>query len=122
MPPTPAKRLFAYTIPAFLLLTGAVALLSPTTLASAFGMPIPAHSHAAGFVQCIGGRNLTFGLISAVFAAREDLRALGTMAGFLALDGAVDGWVCWKYAGLMAAAPHWVAAVGVPFVGMWLAG
>ncbi|KAK0818598.1 hypothetical protein LTR75_002511 [Friedmanniomyces endolithicus] len=118
MPPTPAKRLTAYTIPAFLLLTGALALLSPTTLASAFGMPIPAYSNAAGFVQCIGGRNLTFGLISAVFASREDLWVVGTMAEFLALDGAVDGW----YAGLMAAAPHWVAAVGVPFVGMWLAG
>ncbi|TKA77906.1 hypothetical protein B0A55_03348 [Friedmanniomyces simplex] len=120
MPSTTPKLLTAYMVTTFLLSTGALALLSPTTLALLFGMPIPPASHAAGFVQCIGGRNLTFGLISAVFVRKGDLRAVATMAGFLAVDGAVDGWVMWRYAGLVAAAPHWVAAAAVPFVARWM--
>jgi len=114
------KDLANLTIPAFLLSTGLLGLLSPTTLAAGFGMPIDSPSHAEGFVQCMGGRNLTFGLIAAIFLQRGDRKAVGTMAGLLAVDGAIDGWVCYKYAGLVAASPHWVAAAGIPFVASWM--
>lgn len=114
-------HLLAYaSIPIFLLATGLLALFSPTTLAALFGMPIQPHTIPAGFVQCIGGRNLTFGLISATFVRRGDWKAVRTMAGLLAVDGFVDGWVCWRYAGLVAAVPHFVAAVGVLGVVGWV--
>ncbi|KAF9690787.1 hypothetical protein EKO04_011135 [Ascochyta lentis] len=118
---TPQKRLFHLFIPAFLLSTGLLGLLSPTTLASLFQMPVAPSTHAAGFVQCMGGRNLTFGLISAVFVRRGDWGAAATMAGFLAVDGVVDGWVAWGYAGFGAAVPHFLAAAGVPFLAVWMA-
>lgn len=114
------KLLAHYSITTFLLSTGALALLSPTTMASLFGMPIPDSSFAAGFVQCMGGRNLTFGIISAIFVQRRDLRAAATMAALLAVDGCIDGWVTWTYAGFGAAIPHFAAAAVVPFVSAWM--
>lgn len=114
------KLLANYSVTAFLLSTGALALLSPTTMASVFGMPIAHNTFASGFVQCMGGRNLTFGIISAIFVSKRDLRAAATMATLLALDGCVDGWVTWKYAGVFAAAPHFGAAAVIPFVAAWM--
>ncbi|KAF3038415.1 hypothetical protein E8E11_001542 [Didymella keratinophila] len=87
------KLLANYSITAFLLSTGALALLSPTTMASLFGMPIADNTFASGFVQCMGGRNLTFGIISAIFVSKRDLKAAATMATMLALDGAAF-WGC----------------------------
>jgi len=115
------KLLANYSVTAFLLSTGALALLSPTTMASLFGMPITDNTLASGFVQCMGGRNLTFGIISAIFVQKRDLKAAGTMATLLAVDGCVDGWVTWTYAGLGAALPHFGAAAVIPFVSAWMA-
>lgn len=109
-----------YFVAGFLLSTGATALLSPTTLAAGFGMPVEDGTFAAGFIQCMGGRNLTFGIISAIFVQRGDFRSAGTMATLLALDGFVDGLVTYRYAGWLASAPHFVAAAIIPFVSGWM--
>lgn len=114
------KLLANYSVTSFLLTTGLLALLSPTTLAALFGMPIQDDTFAAGFVQCMGGRNLTFGLISAIFVQRRDFRAAATMATMLAVDGVVDGLVTAKYAGWGPASPHFVAAGLIPFVSAWM--
>lgn len=114
------KLLANYSVTTFLLTTGLLALLSPTTMAALFGMPIADNTFASGFVQCMGGRNLTFGIISGIFVQRRDLRAAATMATMLAVDGVVDGLVTWKYAGLLAAGPHFVAAAMIPFVSAWM--
>jgi hypothetical protein len=114
------KPLAPYGITAFLLSTGATMLLSPTTMAAGFGMPIEDNTFAAGFVQCMGGRNLTFGIIASIFLQRGDVRAVATMATLLAVDGVVDGLVTLKYAGWGAAAPHFGAAAVVPFVSAWI--
>lgn len=114
------KLLANYSVISFLLSTGVLGLLSPTTMAALFGMPIQEHTFASGFVQCMGGRNLTFGIISAVFVQQRNLRAAGTMAALLAIDGCIDGWVTWKYAGIVAAAPHFGAAAAIPFVSAWM--
>ena len=118
---TSLKLLANYTVTGFLLSTGLLGLLSPTTMAAGFGMPIEDDTFASGFVQCMGGRNLTFGIISAIFVAQRNLKAAATMATLLAVDGCVDGWVTWKYAGVGAAVPHFVAAAGIPFVSAWMA-
>jgi hypothetical protein len=115
------KLLANYSVTAFLLSTGFLALISPTTMAALFGMPIQDDTFASGFVQCMGGRNLTFGIISAIFVARRDLKAAATMATLLAVDGCVDGWVTWRYAGMGAALPHFGAAAVIPFVSAWMA-
>lgn len=115
------KLLAHYSVTGFLLSTGLLALLSPTTMAALFGMPIQDNTFASGFVQCMGGRNLTFGIISAIFVQRRDLKAAATMATLLAVDGCVDGWVTWKYAGIGAAIPHFGAAAVIPFVSAWMA-
>lgn len=115
------KLLANYSVTAFLLSTGLLALLSPTTMAALFGMPTQDNTFASGFVQCMGGRNLTFGIISAIFVARRDLKAAATMAALLAVDGCVDGWVTWRYAGMGAALPHFGAAAVIPFVSAWMA-
>ena len=115
------KLLANYSVTAFLLSTGLLALLSPTTMAALFGMPIQDDTFASGFVQCMGGRNLTFGIISAIFVSRRDLQAAATMATLLAVDGCVDGWVTWRYAGMGAALPHFGAAAVIPFVSAWMA-
>ncbi len=115
------KLLANYSVTGFLLSTGLLALLSPTTMAALFGMPISDNTFAAGFVQCMGGRNLTFGIISAIFVQRRDLKAAATMATLLAVDGFVDGCVTFKYSGLGAAVPHWGAAAVIPFVSAWMA-
>ena len=115
------KLLANYSVTAFLLSTGLLALLSPTTMAALFGMPIQNDTFASGFVQCMGGRNLTFGIISAIFVSRRDLKAAATMATLLAVDGCVDGWVTWRYAGMGAALPHFGAAAVIPFVSAWMA-
>ena len=115
------KLLANYSVTAFLLSTGLLALLSPTTMAALFGMPIQDDTFASGFVQCMGGRNLTFGIISAIFVSRRDLQAAATMATLLAVDGCVDGWVTWRYAGMGAALPHFGAVAVIPFVSAWMA-
>ena len=117
---TSLKLLANYTVTGFLLSTGLLGLLSPTTMAAGFGMPIEDDTFASGFVQCMGGRNLTFGIISAIFVAQRNLKAAATMATLLAVDGCVDGWVTWKYAGPIAAAPHFMAAAVIPFVSAWM--
>jgi hypothetical protein len=117
---TDPKLLASYFVAAFLLATGLLGLLSPTTLAAGFDMPVAPDSVAAGFVQCMGGRNLTLGLIATVFLQREDRRAVATMAMLLAVDGCVDGWVCWRYAGVGAALPHFGAAAVIPFLSAWM--
>lgn len=118
----PSLKLLAnYGVTAFLLSTGLLMLLSPTTMAALFGMPIEDDTFAAGFVQCMGGRNLTFGIIAGIFLQRRDLRAVSTMASMLTLDGLVDGLVTFKYAGFGAALPHFGAAAVVPFVSAWMA-
>lgn len=89
-------------------------------MAAGFGMPVEDNTFAAGFVQCMGGRNFTFGLISAIFVSRKDWRAAATMATMLAVDGIVDGCVTYKYAGIVAAAPHFGAAAIIPFVSAWM--
>jgi hypothetical protein len=114
------KLLANYGVTGFLLSTGLLALLSPTTLAAGFGMPIEDDTFASGFVQCIGGRNLTFGIIASIFLQRRDLRAVATMATLLAVDGVVDGLVTYKYSGIAAAAPHFGAAAIIPFVSAWM--
>lgn len=114
------KLLANYSVTGFLLSTGLLMLLSPTTMAALFGMPVQDNTFASGFVQCMGGRNLTFGIISAIFVQRRDLRAAATMATLLAVDGCIDGWVTWKYAGPIAAAPHFGAAAIIPFVSAWM--
>lgn len=116
------KLLANYGVVGFLLSTGLVGLLSPTTMAAGFGMPVEADSFAAGFVQCMGGRNLTFGIIASIFLQRRDLRAVATMATMLAVDGVVDGLVTYKYAdaAVLAAAPHFVAAAIIPFISAWM--
>ena len=118
---TSLKLLANYTVTGFLLSTGLLGLLSPITLAAGFGMPIEDDTFASGFVQCMGGRNLTFGIISGIFVAQRNLKAAATMATLLAVDGCVDGWVTWKYAGVGAAVPHFVAAGVIPFVSAWMA-
>ncbi|KAH3911733.1 hypothetical protein HBI56_139940 [Parastagonospora nodorum] len=114
------KILANYGVTAFLLSTGLLMLLSPTTMAALFGMPVEDDTFAAGFVQCMGGRNLTFGIIAGIFLQRRDLRAVATMASMLALDGVVDGLVTFKYAGVGAALPHFGAAAVIPFVSAWM--
>jgi hypothetical protein len=89
-------------------------------MAALFGMPIQDDTFAAGFVQCMGGRNLTFGIIASIFLQRRDLRAVATMATLLAVDGCVDGLVTYKYAGVGAALPHFGAATIIPFVSAWM--
>jgi hypothetical protein len=117
---TPPKLLANYGVTGFLLSTGLFALLAPTTFAAGFGMPIEADTFASGFVQCMGGRNLTFGIIAGIFLQRGDVRAVSTMATMLAVDGCVDGLVTLKYAGLGFALPHFGAAAVVPFVSAWM--
>ena len=119
---TTLKLLAHYGVTGFLLSTGALALLSPTTMAALFGMPIQDNTFASGFVQCMGGRNLTFGIISAIFVQKRELKAAATMATLLAVDGCVDGWVTWRYAGIGAAVPHFGAAAVIPFVSAWMSG
>ncbi|KAF1924531.1 uncharacterized protein M421DRAFT_424663 [Didymella exigua CBS 183.55] len=114
------KLLASYSITAFLLSTGVLALLSPTTVAALFGMPIADNTFASGLVQCMGGRNLTFGIISAVFISKRIQKAAATMAPMLAIDGCVDGWVTWRYAGMGAAVPHFGAAAAIPFMSAWM--
>lgn len=114
------KLLANYGVTGFLLSTGLLALISPTTMAAGFGMPIQDNTFASGFVQCMGGRNLTFGIIAAIFLQRRDLRAVATMATLLAVDGCVDGLVSYKYSGAVAAAPHFIAAAIIPFVSAWM--
>jgi hypothetical protein len=114
------KLLANYGVTGFLLSTGLLALLSPTTMAALFGMPIQDDTFAAGFMQCIGGRNLTFGIIASIFLQRRDLRAVATMATLLAVDGCVDGVVTYKYSGVAAALPHFGAAAIIPFVSSWM--
>jgi hypothetical protein len=118
---TQLKLLANYGVTGFLLSTGLFALLAPTTFAAGFGMPISADTFASGFVQCMGGRNLTFGIIAAVFLQRGDVRAVALMATMLAVDGFVDGLVTMKYAGLGFALPHFGAAAVIPFVSSWMA-
>jgi hypothetical protein len=114
------KLLANYGVTGFLLSTGLLALLSPTTMAALFGMPIQDDTFAAGFMQCIGGRNLTFGIIASIFLQRRDLRAVATMATLLAVDGCIDGVVTYKYSGVGAALPHFGAAAIIPFVRAWM--
>lgn len=114
------KLLANYSVTGFLLSTGLVGLLSPKTLAAGFGMPIEDDTFAAGFVQCMGGRNLTFGIIASIFLQRRDLRAVATMATLLAVDGCVDGLVTYKYANVAAALPHFGAAAIIPFISAWM--
>ena len=119
-PQSQLKLLANYSVTGFLLSTGLFALLAPTTFAAGFGMPISPDTFASGFVQCMGGRNLTFGIIASMFLQRRDFGAVATMATLLAVDGAIDGLVCLKYAGWVHAAPHFGAAVGIPFVANWM--
>lgn len=116
------KLLANYGVTGFLLSTGLVGLLSPTTMAAGFGMPIEDETFAAGFVQCMGGRNLTFGIIASIFLQRRDIRAVATMATMLAVDGVVDGLITYKYAdaSVLAAAPHFIAAAVIPFISAWM--
>ncbi|KAH7071981.1 hypothetical protein BKA63DRAFT_567907 [Paraphoma chrysanthemicola] len=114
------KLLANYGVTGFLLGTGVFAIFSPTTFAAGFGMPIQDDTFAAGFVQCMGGRNLTFGIIASIFLQRRDLKAVATMATLLAVDGVVDGLVCLKYASGIAALPHFGAAAVIPFVSAWM--
>ncbi|KAF2821189.1 hypothetical protein CC86DRAFT_110300 [Ophiobolus disseminans] len=114
------KLLANYGVTGFLLSTGLFALLAPTTFAAGFGMPVEVDTFASGFVQCMGGRNLTFGIIATIFLQKRDLKAVATMATMLAVDGAIDGLVCMKYAGLGFALPHFGAAAIVPFVANWM--
>lgn len=93
--PTPLKLLALRFIPFFLLSTGALALFSPTTMASSFGMPVEPDTFAAGFVQCFGGRNFVLGLISGTFLLRGEFKSVGTIASLLAVDGGIDGYVGW---------------------------
>ena len=109
-----------YFTSAFLLSTGLVALISPTTMATGFGMPIQANTFAAGFVQCFGSRNLMLGLLNTVFVRNGNLQAAGLLASLLAVDGFLDGIVTYKYAGALASVPHVVAAAIIPFVGRWM--
>ncbi|CAN9482036.1 unnamed protein product [Alternaria alternata] len=118
---TQLKLLANYGVTGFLLSTGLFALLAPTTFAAGFGMPVPADSFASGFVQCVGGRNLTFGIIAAIFLQRGDVRAVSLMATMLAVDGVVDGLVTMKHAGMGFALPHFGAAAIIPFVSSWMA-
>lgn len=118
--PADLKLLTLRFIPLFLLSTGLLALLSPTTMATLFGMPIESSTFAAGFVQCMGGRNFTFGIIASMLLVRREYKSVARMAGCLAVDGAVDGFVTLKYAGWVAAAPHFGAAVLVPFLSGWM--
>ena len=115
------KLLANYGVTGFLLSTGLFALLAPTTFAAGFGMPIEADTFASGFIQCMGGRNLTFGIIAGIFLQRGDVKAVALMATMLAVDGFVDGLVTMKYAGLGFAAPHFGAAAIIPFVSRWMA-
>lgn len=114
------KLLANYGVTGFLLGTGLLALSSPTSMAAGFGMPIQDDTFAAGFVQCMGGRNLTFGIIASIFLQRRDLRAVATMATLLAVDGVIDGLVTYKYSSVAAALPHFVAAAIIPFVSAWM--
>jgi hypothetical protein len=114
------KLVANYFVTGFLLSTGLTALLSPTTFAAGFGMPIEDNTFAAGFMQCVGGRNLTFGVIASIFLQRRDLKAVATMATMLAIDGCVDGLVTYKYSGVGAALPHFGAAAIIPFVANWM--
>ncbi|KAK3659763.1 hypothetical protein LTR56_001127 [Elasticomyces elasticus] len=118
--PDQLKLLANYGVTGFLLTTGLVGLLAPTTMAALFGMPVEADSYASGFVQCMGGRNLTFGIIAGIFLQRGDLKAVATMAGLLAVDGFIDGCVTLKHASMVAAIPHFGAAFIIPFVAMWM--
>jgi len=117
---TQLKLLANYGVAGFLLSTGLFALFAPTTFAAGFGMPIEADTFASGFVQCMGGRNLTFGIIASIFLQRGDLRAVATMATLLAVDGVIDGLVTMRYAGWVFAAPHFGAAAIIPFVSHWM--
>jgi hypothetical protein len=118
---TQLKLLANYGVTGFLLSTGLFALIAPTTFAASFGMPIPTNTFASGFVQCVGGRNLTFGIIAGIFLQRGDVRAVALMATMLAVDGVVDGMVTMKYAGVGYALPHFGAAAVIPFVSRWMA-
>jgi hypothetical protein len=118
---TQLKLLANYGVTGFLLSTGLFALIAPTTFAAGFGMPIPADTFASGFVQCVGGRNLTFGIIAGIFLQRGDVKAVALMATMLAVDGFVDGMVTMKYAGVGYALPHFGAAAVIPFVSRWMA-
>ena len=91
-----------YFTSAFLLSTGVVAIISPITIAAAFGMPIQANTYAAGFVQCFGSRNLTLGLLNTVFVRNGNLQAAGLLASLLAVDGLLDGIVTSQYAGAVS--------------------
>lgn len=127
MPPSPPRavdpnKLYAaYFVSAFLLGTGLTGLLTPTLLAAAFGMPISSQTYAAGFVQCFGSRNLSLGILNTVFAQQGNLKAAATLAGVLAIDGALDAVVTYSYAGVLWAVPHAAGAMVIPFVAGWMA-
>ena len=138
--PDPLKTLAGYGISSFLVLTGLVALLTPTTMAAAFGLPITntplssltsssptsalftpaATATAAAFVQCFGARNLTMGILNTIFIQRGDLRAASTLAGLLAIDGLLDAFVTGRGAGLAWALPHVLGAGVIVPVARWM--
>lgn len=128
MPPSPShprqdpNKLYAgYFVSLFLLSTGLTGLLTPTLLAAAFGMPIASNTHASGFVQCFGSRNLTLGILNTVFLQQGNLKASATLAGLLAIDGALDAVVTYGFGGWVWALPHVGGAVVIPFVSRWMA-
>ena len=116
----PTKLYTGYFVSAFLLSTGLTGLLAPTLLASCFGMPIASNTYASGFAQCFGSRNLTLGILNTVFLQQGNLKAAATLAGLLAVDGALDAWVTWGMAGWVWALPHVAGAAVIPFVASWM--
>jgi hypothetical protein len=104
-----------------LLSTSLFALLTPITFGAGFGMPIPADTFAFGFVQCMGGRNLTFGIITGIFLQQGDVRAVALMATMLAVDELVDELVTMNYAEVGYALPHLGADAIILFLSRWMA-
>jgi len=127
MPPSaplrhdPNKLYAGYFVSAFLLSTGLAGLLTPTLLASCFGMPIASSTYASGFVQCFGSRNITLGILNTVFLQQGNLKASATLAGLLAIDGALDAVVTYNFGGVVWALPHAMGAAVIPFVSRWMA-
>jgi len=117
----PNKLYAGYFVSFFLLSTGLTGLLTPTLLAACFGMPIASNTYASGFVQCFGSRNLTLGILNTVFLQQGNLKAAATLAGLLAVDGALDAVVTYGFGGWIWALPHLLGAAVIPFVSRWMA-
>ena len=116
------KTASGYLVATFLATTGLTTIFDPILRSKNFGIPAtPSDKVALAFLQPMGARELSLGLITGMLMYKGEQKNAGMVTLIALVIPAMDAWAAWRFNGrLKEAWSHVFGAGVVGAAGLWL--